>query len=53
MLVEIKVVVLKVMYILFFKSLTNGAKIYHHQTLNDMLTAKANYLKSRSYLNST
>ncbi|WP_338962472.1 MULTISPECIES: UPF0236 family transposase-like protein [unclassified Spiroplasma] len=37
----------------FLKSLTNGAKIYHHQTLNNMLIAKANYLNARSYLNST
>ncbi|WP_342217603.1 Mbov_0401 family ICE element transposase-like protein [Spiroplasma endosymbiont of Amphimallon solstitiale] len=37
----------------FLKSLTNGAKIYHHQTLNNMLIAKANYLNSKSYLNST
>lgn len=37
----------------FLKSLTNGAKIYNYQTLNNMLIAKANYLNSRSYLNST
>ncbi|WP_342219003.1 hypothetical protein [Spiroplasma endosymbiont of Amphimallon solstitiale] len=37
----------------FLKSLTNGAKIYHHQTLNNMLIAKANYLNARSYMNST
>ncbi|WP_338977589.1 Mbov_0401 family ICE element transposase-like protein [Spiroplasma endosymbiont of Panzeria rudis] len=36
----------------FLKSLTNGAKIYNYQTLNNMLIAKANYLNSRSYLNS-
>ncbi|WP_342265780.1 Mbov_0401 family ICE element transposase-like protein [Spiroplasma endosymbiont of Villa modesta] len=37
----------------FLKSLTNGAKIYNYQTLNNMLIAKANYLNARSYLNST
>ncbi|WP_338959325.1 hypothetical protein [Spiroplasma endosymbiont of Tiphia femorata] len=37
----------------FLKSLTNGAKIYNYQTLNNMLIAKANYLNYRSYLNST
>lgn len=36
----------------FLKSLTNGAKIYNYQTLNNMLIAKANYLNARSYLNS-
>ncbi|WP_339046312.1 Mbov_0401 family ICE element transposase-like protein [Spiroplasma endosymbiont of Colias croceus] len=37
----------------FLKSLTNGAKIYNYQTLNNMLIAKANYLNARSYINST
>ncbi|WJG69836.1 Mbov_0401 family ICE element transposase-like protein [Spiroplasma ixodetis] len=37
----------------FLKSLTNGAKIYNYQTLNNMLIVKANYLNTRSYLNST
>ncbi|WP_342266703.1 Mbov_0401 family ICE element transposase-like protein [Spiroplasma endosymbiont of Villa modesta] len=37
----------------FLKSLTNGAKIYNYQTLNNMLIAKANYLNTRSYINST
>ncbi|WP_338987848.1 Mbov_0401 family ICE element transposase-like protein [Spiroplasma endosymbiont of Dasysyrphus albostriatus] len=36
----------------FLKSLTNGAKIYNFQTLNNMLIAKANYLNTRSYINS-
>ncbi|WP_286641649.1 Mbov_0401 family ICE element transposase-like protein [Spiroplasma ixodetis] len=36
----------------FLKSLTNGAKIYNYQTLNNMLIAKANYLNSRNYINS-
>ncbi|WP_174481031.1 hypothetical protein [Spiroplasma endosymbiont of Danaus chrysippus] len=36
----------------FLKSLTNGAKIYNYQTLNNLLIAKANYLNARSYLNS-
>lgn len=31
----------------FLKSLTNGAKIYSYQTLNNMLIAKANYLNNR------
>ncbi|CAB1053926.1 hypothetical protein [Spiroplasma endosymbiont of Danaus chrysippus] len=36
----------------FLKSLTNRAKIYNYQTLNNMLIAKANYLNARSYINS-